>query len=153
MEEQDGSYSVRSAYYGVMEDLIENTHLRKNGDWKTLWKIKVPPKMKLLMWRAARGVLPTHINLGKKMVNCDSSCPTSSGGEEDELHLFFDFTMAQEIWVHSAMQSEELQARGDVETFSACFFKTRSNLDLVVQQLIDSNIERWTKPRDGELKM
>lgn len=52
---KNGSYSVRSAYYRVMEDLIDNTHLLKEGDWMSLWKFKVPQKVKLLLWSAARG--------------------------------------------------------------------------------------------------
>lgn len=65
---------MRSAYYGVMEDLIDNTHLRKEGDWMAIWKLKIPQKVKLFIWRAVCDVLPIRDNLRKRRVNCDFNC-------------------------------------------------------------------------------
>lgn len=61
-----------------MEELIDNTHLRKEGEWMAIWKLKIPQKVKLFIWRAARGVLPVRDNLRRRHVNCEISrayCP------------------------------------------------------------------------------
>lgn len=60
---RDGNYSVRSAYNGIMKDIIDSQHLRKSVDWMLIWKLKIPNKVKLLLWRVVRGCLPTQMNL------------------------------------------------------------------------------------------
>lgn len=140
-------------------------------------------------------------------VNCDSTYPVCLGGDEDELHLFFNCPKAPEIWAISGLQAEINLARLDAMNYHDCFFKLLStlpntsrsvfsmvfwaiwkvrndkiweNLDtiavaamrrskeclwdwevarmkqnpnhLVLQQGVNNNVERWTKPRDGELK-
>ncbi|GAU30386.1 hypothetical protein TSUD_57980 [Trifolium subterraneum] len=39
------TYSVRSAYYQLMENIIDNNHLKENGNGKKLWQLQVPNKM------------------------------------------------------------------------------------------------------------
>lgn len=82
-------YSVRSAYYDVMEDLIDNQHLRKEGNWMFIWRLKIPHKVKLLLWRVARGCLRTRMNLRRMHVPCEDQCPMCDDGVEDDMHLFF----------------------------------------------------------------
>lgn len=101
-----GQYSVRSAYYRIMEDLIDNNHLGKEGDWMAIWKIKVPQKVKLLPWQAARGVLLVLANLRKRRVTCDSSCPHYTSTEETERYIFFECPKAKEAWTHIELYSE-----------------------------------------------
>ncbi|PNX65075.1 hypothetical protein L195_g062421, partial [Trifolium pratense] len=40
----NGAYSVRSAYYQLMEVVIDNSHLKEEGNWKKLWLMRVPKK-------------------------------------------------------------------------------------------------------------
>jgi hypothetical protein len=49
--EKNGCYSVRSAYRICIEDIINNDHLRKPGYWSGIRRLKVPPKVKNLVWR------------------------------------------------------------------------------------------------------
>lgn len=37
----------------------------RQGFWKCIWKLAVPNKIKLLIWRACLEVLPTAVNLFK----------------------------------------------------------------------------------------
>lgn len=46
---KNGQYSVRSAYFGAMEDLIDNSHLRVQGAWMNIWWLKIPQKVRSLM--------------------------------------------------------------------------------------------------------
>ncbi|GAU29295.1 hypothetical protein TSUD_226660 [Trifolium subterraneum] len=42
---KSGTYSVRFAYYQVMKNIIDNNHLKENGNRKKLWQLQVPNKM------------------------------------------------------------------------------------------------------------
>jgi hypothetical protein len=37
---RDGFYSVKSAYYHAMEDLIDNSCLNIAANWKDMWSLK-----------------------------------------------------------------------------------------------------------------
>lgn len=68
--EKNGHYSVRSAYRICMEEIAGNSHLHRAGNWDNIWRIKVPPKVKNLIWRVCRNCLPTRARLLDKGVHC-----------------------------------------------------------------------------------
>jgi hypothetical protein len=81
------SYSVSSAYYKLMEVIIDNNHLKVEGNWKKLWQLKVPNRVKIFLWRALRECLPVRSRLINKGVHCEPKCPicwvcSSAGGVE-----------------------------------------------------------------------
>ena len=51
---KNGIYSVRSAYFHLMEVIIDNNHLKVEGHWQRLWKLQVPNKIKIFLWRVLR---------------------------------------------------------------------------------------------------
>jgi len=61
--ERNGLYSVKSGYRLCVEDLIDTSHLRRQGFWDGIWRLKVPQKIKNLIWRMCRGRLPTRVKL------------------------------------------------------------------------------------------
>jgi hypothetical protein len=77
-------YSVRSAYYQLMENIIDNNHLKENGNWKKLWKLQVPNKVKIFLWGVLRGCLPVRSRLVDKGVRCDNKCPQCASYAENE---------------------------------------------------------------------
>ncbi|KAJ1419155.1 Reverse transcriptase zinc-binding domain [Sesbania bispinosa] len=86
---RDGKFSVKSAYYHVTECMIDNSHLKEPGEWKLLWRLGVPNKVKMLLWRLLRGCLPVRTNLQRRGVRCPATCPLSEAGLENEWHTFF----------------------------------------------------------------
>jgi hypothetical protein len=72
---KSGMYSVRSAYYQLMETIVDNNHLKESGNWKKLWQLRVPNKVKIFLWRVLRGCLPVRSRLTQKGVQCDNKCP------------------------------------------------------------------------------
>jgi hypothetical protein len=59
--EQNGEYSVRSAYRLCTQELIDTSHLRMNGAWNLIWEIKIPAKVKNFIWRICRRCIPTRV--------------------------------------------------------------------------------------------
>jgi len=72
--ERNGCYSVKSAYRICIEDIINNEHLQKPRYWSGIWRLKVPPKVKNLVWRICRDCFPTRVKLRSRGVNCPSTC-------------------------------------------------------------------------------
>lgn len=46
-----GAYTVKSAYRLCMTIAEHNNEWRVAGDWDALWKLKVPPKIRVFLWR------------------------------------------------------------------------------------------------------
>ncbi|KAK2434249.1 hypothetical protein QL285_019418 [Trifolium repens] len=130
---RNGEYSVKSAYYYTMENLVDNNELRVEGNWQNIWELKIPQKMKVFLWRAARGCLPTRQRLQQKGVNCPHTCAHCQQNFENEWHLFFGCEKAQEIWEEAGLW---YLIEGMFETadgFVSLFFKL---LDLLSQHLV-----------------
>ena len=40
----NGSYNIKSFYHAIMNNIIDNDHLKVPGPWMTIWKLKKSPK-------------------------------------------------------------------------------------------------------------
>ena len=70
--EKTGIYSVKSAYRALVtqkeqsaleEGLVMGTSASDEQMWKSLWKLKVLPKVRVFWWRVIRGILPDAYTL------------------------------------------------------------------------------------------
>jgi len=78
---RSGLFSVRSAYHVQWEHKYDS---RPGFDqaggsnymkvWDTLWKLKLPSKVKIFGWRALRGFIPCNGILANKHIGNQSSC-------------------------------------------------------------------------------
>jgi hypothetical protein len=96
--EKNGHYSVRSAYHICIEDVINNDHLRKPGYWSGIWRLKVPLKVKNLVWIICRDYFPTRVKRRSRGVNCPSECVWCEDPHEDSYHILFHCPIAVDIW-------------------------------------------------------
>ncbi|KAJ1416432.1 Reverse transcriptase zinc-binding domain [Sesbania bispinosa] len=109
---RDGRFSVKSAYYHFTENLMENTHLKEPGEWRSIWRLHVPNRVRVLIWRTLRGCLPVRTNLQKKGIVCQSIYPLCELCLENEWHLFFGCTHNMQCWQESGLWHEmELYVR------------------------------------------
>jgi len=89
-KENNGDYSVRSAYCLCMQELLDVSAYKIPGNWANIWKLKV----KNFMWRIVRDVLPTRMWLRDKRMNCPDNCVLCDSGVETNFHLFFPVQIA-----------------------------------------------------------
>ena len=68
------------------------------GNWKSLWKLKLHERFKVLVWRIANGILPTRIVVASKLGQGDVCCPFCHDSEEFIDHLFFKCSVSRAIW-------------------------------------------------------
>ncbi|XP_019183730.1 PREDICTED: uncharacterized protein LOC109178648 [Ipomoea nil] len=91
-----GEYSVKSGYKQVM-----GNYQQTNGvftKWLSLWKLKIPPKWRMFLWRAISDILPTTTNLLIKRVDVDPRCAMCGLSQEDTMHAMVLCDFARNIW-------------------------------------------------------
>nr|ABN06084.1 Polynucleotidyl transferase, Ribonuclease H fold [Medicago truncatula] len=143
--ENDGKYSVRSAYTLCVEELIDTSFLRRPGYWSDIWRLKVPPKIKNFMWRVCRGVLPTRNKLRDKGVQCPEACVNCSTTSEDVKHLFCVCTFDVQVWQLSDLWSEIQQAVIHFDTASAVIFDLLQRFTLEQSQIFVTMWSLWKR--------
>jgi len=73
-EDLHGNYSVRSGYKLAVQEQINWDRSHVMGDWNSLWRAHVPPKVRNLIWRICGSCLPTRERLQQRRVNCLHIC-------------------------------------------------------------------------------
>ncbi|GLT34293.1 hypothetical protein SLA2020_088170 [Shorea laevis] len=103
-----GNFSVKSAYllaYNAAHDLgMHDTNRSLNNvEWKHLWKLQVPPKVRIFLWRAILNSLPSLDNLVKRGVSQEITCPNCHIADETLMHLLLYCPHVEPIWFGSAL--------------------------------------------------
>ncbi|CAJ2675491.1 unnamed protein product [Trifolium pratense] len=101
--EQDGFYSVRSAYKQCVNDAGYQDRHGVAGQWNNIWHAKIPPKVKNLIWRIGRDVLPTRKKLNSRGVQCPMHCVVCNDGDEDSTHVLFSCTRSIQCWQQAGL--------------------------------------------------
>ncbi|GJU39610.1 putative reverse transcriptase domain-containing protein [Tanacetum coccineum] len=89
----DGSFTV-----GALRRLIDD-HSLPSLDTKTIWDKTLPRKVNIFMWRLKLERLPHRLNISSRGIEIpEISCPSCNGNVESNDHIFFECTLANEIW-------------------------------------------------------
>jgi len=83
-------YFVRSTYFLFGKSLFHDSSEATPGNWKQLWALKIPPKIKHLLWGILRNCLPTRVRLRDKGVQCPLTCSHCNNNLENSWHIFFE---------------------------------------------------------------
>lgn len=97
------SYSTKSGYFVAKEASSDFTpHASSNGvQWKPeVWAVPTSPKVKLFLWKALQGALPTSQQLQDRHISVDLAC-VKCGEPESILHLLFHCPFAQQVWAQA----------------------------------------------------
>jgi hypothetical protein len=118
--ERNGLFSVRSAYRMLintseqrsawLEDRSGSSRVsEEEKGWSMLWKVKVPSKIKVFLWRLARQSLPTADVAHHRHMAPHSLCAVC--GEQDSWrHSLLDFLQARSVWALAPEEVGELIA-------------------------------------------
>ncbi|KAL2899257.1 hypothetical protein RDABS01_024339 [Bienertia sinuspersici] len=89
---------------------------RDQSCWKRLWGLKIPPRIKMFLWRICVDSLPTNLNLSRRLSSIDYRCDACGDLVESDIHIFVYCPMAEEIWLRSGM--EVLYLKGDYSSMA-----------------------------------
>ena len=101
--EKSGCYLVKSGYKLLCNVPLSDSNRPQVSDsmkclWKSIWKMKVPGKIKHFLWRACTNSLPTKENLMKQKIIHDSSCPRYSNSSKSVEHALWSCACIKALW-------------------------------------------------------
>lgn len=94
----DGKYTVKSSYHYRNRHFSDCKHVLVHKGWSTLWKFKVPHKVRVFLWRLCRYNIPVHFLLRSRGVYTKIMCPMCGNDVEHLLHIFLDCPFAKGYW-------------------------------------------------------
>lgn len=75
LDEANGAYSVKSGYHRLCQIHTSDSNTGNNFNLLKIWRLSVPPKVKIFIWRACQNCLPSLDNLCRKYVEVYPICP------------------------------------------------------------------------------
>ncbi|XP_019150955.1 PREDICTED: uncharacterized protein LOC109147752 [Ipomoea nil] len=93
-----GIYTVKHGYRLLTMINNQSPDIQSFRSWKSLWALPILPKVKNLLWRCARGILPLRENLKSRRVWISGGCPLCGFVAETAEHLFCGCQYAQGLW-------------------------------------------------------
>ncbi|CAL1376997.1 unnamed protein product [Linum trigynum] len=104
------NYSVRSAYHTLREkrDQQGNQDLQGNAqqdqrDWKWLWSLSLPPKMRFFIMKFIRRAVATRERLFSRNCAPNPTCPICDAPSESVIHCLFFCHHATSTWALSGL--------------------------------------------------
>ena len=99
----NGDYTCKSGYKYLKEEaeLSAIPQAQTDSDkqlWKMIWSMKVPPKVKNLMWRACRNAMPTKTALLRRTITVSQLCDRCHVPQEDPLHALKSCSKLDVVW-------------------------------------------------------
>ena len=71
--------------------------------WKFLWSLSLPQKIKVFLWRACIGILPTNVFLCHQHMRQDGACPCCTHELETVVHALWACVAANDVWIQSQL--------------------------------------------------
>lgn len=103
---EDGIFRVRDAYkLALNSDQDTASSSGSDNVWRRIWKLNIPPKAKLFLWRATWDMLPHGANLRKKGIQDVDLCQRC-GALETSAHVLKDCRWSREVWEHAMQPSD-----------------------------------------------
>jgi ribonuclease HI len=101
--ERHGMYSVRSAYHCLFKEQWQQqdtAQASSSGDitWSRIWKLCVPPKVRVFWWRVVNDFLPAKDVLNRRHIEPIANCDVCGDDKESVKHVLLECTMAKYFW-------------------------------------------------------
>lgn len=101
----DGLYDVKTGYqYWQGRNNSSLGTVPQSGGWKRIWRLPLPHKMKVFLWRLCRNNIHVPNRLKGKGVSVTILCPFCNVDVEHLTHVFFDCIFAASCWLCKGFQ-------------------------------------------------
>ncbi|XP_012833613.1 PREDICTED: uncharacterized protein LOC105954487 [Erythranthe guttata] len=104
----NGNFTVRSCYLNALNRRLEpRASQRRAGgdgsgevaeDWKMVWKLKLPPKIKNFVWRACAEITPTGAELFRRRITPTPEWARCGSRIETMVHTTYECSGMSRIW-------------------------------------------------------
>ncbi|KAF7835872.1 ribonuclease H [Senna tora] len=116
---KDGNYNVKDFYSHILSDtsgvVSNHGHLVVNSKvWKVLWRLKIPMRIIVFMWRLLCNNLPNLVNLRAHHLSVDVRCALCDA-KESMNHVFLLCQFPRAVWFGTHLSLRvDLIPNGDV---------------------------------------
>uniref|UniRef100_A0A803NFE6 Reverse transcriptase domain-containing protein n=1 Tax=Cannabis sativa TaxID=3483 RepID=A0A803NFE6_CANSA len=157
-----GIYSVKSAYNLLQQINGRWSEEEASAFWKSLWKLKIPPKIKNLIWRAGTNCLPTMTHLRTKRVEVSLLCPFCQSANETTLHCLVTCQVITLAWNRVGIGTQVAEDTSFLDWCSAAFSVYLNQWRNAQNSLIESSengfipgdgLEHWVSPIHNSVKI
>ena len=110
--DKKGMYTVKSGYQIALRlkyPDIPSTLEDWSFYWKAIWRLELPEKTKIFLWRATQNMLPTMENLWKKKVIASPLCQICRRSVETVSHALIECKAAGKIWKQSTLADKGIE--------------------------------------------
>nr|POE67813.1 putative ribonuclease h protein [Quercus suber] len=118
--------------------------------WKGVWGLRVPNRIKTLLWRAGLDALPSRANLKKRKIISDDICPNCKLDGETSLHALWSCSALSQVWSpqFSWLQKKSRNSMSMLEIIQCC--QEHSDCSDLFASIISQIWTRRNKLRVGE---
>ncbi|GAA0138690.1 hypothetical protein LIER_42547 [Lithospermum erythrorhizon] len=71
------------------------------GCWKEIWQLKIPPHIKMFLWRCLHNIIPTRDRLGRRGVIVESNFVFCHNSYESLTHILLACPFSSKLWFAS----------------------------------------------------
>ncbi|KAL0434252.1 UNVERIFIED_CONTAM: hypothetical protein Slati_2759500 [Sesamum latifolium] len=106
-------FTVRNAYESAVRRSYQASTSTDRTDWRYVWYSKIPPKVKLFVWRCSHEALPTLMNLKSTGLSLETKCSWCAGEQEDITHVLLKCPFACLVWALTSVRTVTLPQEVD----------------------------------------
>lgn len=126
-------YKVIQAYRLIHQDqnlatpTAQNVSILAPSVWNFFWKVKLPMKVVMFIWKFLHNCLPTFENLRKRGIQVVGKCLMCDEMEESAAHFFLNCPCARAIWHGSnlGLRTSELEYNSAEQWLSQCIISSK----------------------------
>ncbi|KAL5565353.1 hypothetical protein UlMin_028517 [Ulmus minor] len=89
--DKSGHYTVRSGYWLAtkIKSVPSSSTSSYTSWWKKFWRLRIPPKIRIFLWKAYYNWIPSLVNLDKHGVPTQKRCPNCNETDDTTLHALW----------------------------------------------------------------
>lgn len=88
----NAALNSKDLYYNIAGSQVSNARL-----WQIIWKLKVPNRVRIFIWKVGNHILPVRSFLKKRMVNLNPHCPCCDQENETSFHTLSECHLAPQV--------------------------------------------------------
>ncbi|KAL5556985.1 hypothetical protein UlMin_039221 [Ulmus minor] len=89
--DKSGHYTVRSGYWlaTTSKSVPSSSTSSHTSWWKRFWRLRIPSKIRIFLWKAYHNWVPSLVNLAKHGVPTQKRCPICNETDDTTLHALW----------------------------------------------------------------
>lgn len=99
----NGQCTVKTGYQLWHESNVGPGNVVQSDGWNKLWRLNLPHKVKIFLWRFCRNNIPVRRKLSAKGVRVPITCPMCLADIEHLGHVFFYYPFASSCWQYAGI--------------------------------------------------